>query len=231
MQLFKIFFLDFSRSKYKFLLGWEFSRGFSHGCYLLILNWICSVFIGLLGNSSSKGSSKVFSRTSCSKQGHLWGQTVLWGILPSQSMKNLKQGDCKTTLGYLFQSLTVLMVKISYRASILDFSTLSVVSLLLVLSQVPLWWAWLLADLLVGTDTWRSTQNHLFSRLNQPSSLCLYSQDKCSGSLSILVAPWWLWVYCLYCGGPKGGALDHVWNNKLWAEVAISSLIYWQGFS
>lgn len=37
-------------------------------------------------------------------------------------MKNLKRGDCKTTLGYLFQSLTVLLVKISYLVSILDFS-------------------------------------------------------------------------------------------------------------
>lgn len=39
-------------------------------------------------------------------------------------------------LGYLFQSLTVLMVKISYLVSILDFSCLNTVSLLLVLSQV-----------------------------------------------------------------------------------------------
>lgn len=38
-------------------------------------------------------------------------------------------------LGYLFQSLTVLMVKISYLVSILDFSCLNTVSLLLVLSQ------------------------------------------------------------------------------------------------
>lgn len=153
MQLFKIFFLDFSRLKCRFLLGWEFSRGFCHVCYLSVLNWICSVFIGLRENSGSKGPSKVFSLMTCSKQGHLWGQTMLWGILPSQSIKNLKQGVSKTALGSLFQSMTVLMVKINYLGSILDLPSLSVFSLLLVLSRVPLWWAWLLADLLVGTDS------------------------------------------------------------------------------
>lgn len=177
MQLFKIFFLDFSRSKYKFLLGWEFSRGFSHGCYLSIINWICSWVHRIAGKFRFEETFQGLQSDSCSKQVHVWGQTLLWGILPSQSMKNLKQGDCKTTLGCPFQSLAVLMVKINYRVSILDFPSLSVVSLLLVLSQVPLWWAWLLADLLVGTDTWRSAQSHLLSRLNQPSSLCLYLQD------------------------------------------------------
>lgn len=166
------------------------------------------MFIGLLWNSGSEGPSKVFSLTSCSKQGHLWDQTRLWGILPSQSMKTLKQGDCKTILGSLFQSLTVLMLKISYLVSILDFFCFNVVSLLLVLSQgtpaVSLTACWppcRYRHLLL-----RSPQSHFFSRLNQPISLCLSSQDKCSGSLSILVAA----VSTFWCTSCIVGAQNEV---------------------
>lgn len=189
------------------------------------------MFIRLLGSLGSKEPSKVFSLTSCSKQGHLWGQTRLWGILPSQSMKNLKQGDLQSS-SRLFHSLTVLLVKISYLVSILDFSSLNVVSQLItpvpgysLVSLTACWPSCRYRHLLL-----RSSQSYLFSWLNQPSSLSLYSQDKWSDSLSILVtAVSTFWVYFLYCGGPKWGALDHVWNNKHWVEVAVSSLIYWHG--
>lgn len=56
MQLSKIFFLGFSRLKWRFLLGWESTRVFCHVCYLSILNWICSCVHRIAGKFRFEGT-------------------------------------------------------------------------------------------------------------------------------------------------------------------------------
>lgn len=65
----------------------------------------------ITGYFKLKGPQELSSPMACSKQDQLWDQTGLLRALFSQVFKTSKDGDDTTSLGKVFQCLTVLMVK------------------------------------------------------------------------------------------------------------------------
>ncbi|KAK4819472.1 LOW QUALITY PROTEIN: hypothetical protein QYF61_004698 [Mycteria americana] len=115
---------------------------------------------------------------------------------PSNLTLNVsRDGASTTSLGNLFQCFTTLIVKNFFLQSSLNLPSLSLKLLLLVLSQQALLKSLSPSLLEAPFKDWkaviRSPRSLLFSRLNNPSSLSLSLEERCSSPRIIFVALLW----------------------------------------
>ena len=122
-------------------------------------------------------------------------QTRLLKAPSNLALNTSREGASTTSLGNLFHCLTTLIVKNFFLLSKLNLPSFTFKSLPLVLSLPALVKksisSFLASPLQVLKAAIRSAQNLLFSKLNNPSSLSLSSQERCSIPLLTFVALLW----------------------------------------
>lgn len=99
-----------------------------------LLQFFCIFQLHSKDSSGQKGAHEVSSPTSCSQQGHFWGQTLLrrlLRVLSSRVLKTSKIGDCTASLGRLLHCwAAVKQKKLSLIASLnISFPNLCSLSL------------------------------------------------------------------------------------------------------
>ncbi|KAK4832076.1 hypothetical protein QYF61_020632 [Mycteria americana] len=161
---------------------------------------------------------------------------------PSNLTLNVaRDGASTTSLGNLFQCFTTLIVKNFFLISSLNLPSFSLKPLPLVLSQQVL----LKTPFKYCKAAMRSPQSLLFSRLNNPSSLSLSSQERCSISLIIFVALLWTcsnrsmsflcrglqsWTQYWRWGLTRVGCRDRITSLDLLATLLLMQPRIWLAF-